>query len=369
MSVSIMDDHYYAVIMAGGGGTRMWPLSRKSSPKQTLKLVGDTSLFQQAVDRLGGVIPPERILVVTVSEQAQMLHEQRPIIPLENYLIEPIPRGTASVVGLAALAIRARDPQAVMAVVTADHFIGNTELFDRLLVAAKNVALDEYLVTLGIAPTFPSTGYGYIQRGKPIGTYDRLVAYKVEKFKEKPDESQAIEMLKDGEHAWNSGMFVWRVKQIMDEIERQMPDLFTVLEEISQAWDTPQQEPVLSRVWPGVNPETIDYGIMEGASKVAVIPAEGLNWSDVGSWDSLFGVLPIDEHGNIVVGENYLGLDTGDSLVYVDKEQDDRLIVTIGLKDMILVDTGDVIMVCPKDRVQEVRTVVKHLKEMGNDYL
>ena len=369
MSVSNMDDHYYAVIMAGGGGTRMWPLSRKSSPKQTLKLVGDTSLFQQAVDRLGGVFPPERILVVTVSEQAQMLHEQRPIIPLENYLIEPFPRGTASVVGLASIAIRARDPQAIMAVVTADHFIGNTKRFERLLTAAKCVALDEYLVTLGITPTFPSTGYGYIQRGKSVGTYNGLEAYKVERFKEKPDESQAIMMLKDGEHAWNSGMFVWQVNQIIDEIKSQLPDLFMVLQEISKAWGTSQQDSELSRVWPGINPETIDYGIMEGASKVAMIPAEGLNWRDVGSWDSLFGMLPKDEHGNIVVSENYLGLDTDDSLVYVDNKQDDRLIVTIGLKDMILVDTGDVIMVCPKDRAQEVRTVVKRLKEMGNDYL
>ena len=369
MSFSNMDDHYYAVIMAGGGGTRMWPLSRKSSPKQTLKLVGDTSLFQEAVDRLGGVFPPERILVVTVSEQAQMLHEQRPIIPLENYLIEPMPRGTASVVGLAAVAIRARDPQAVMAVVTADHFIGNTERFERLLVAAKSVALNEYLVTLGIAPTFPSTGYGYIQRGNSVGTYDGLVAYKVERFREKPNESQAIMMLKDGEHAWNSGMFVWRVKLIMDEIKSQLPDLSMVLEEISKAWGTSLQESVLSRVWPGINPETIDYGIMEGASNVAMIPAESLNWRDVGSWDSLFGLLPEDEHGNIVVSENYLGVDTDDSLVYVDEEHDGRLFVTIGLKDMMLVDTGDVIMVCPKERAQDVRTVVNRLKEMGNDYL
>jgi len=364
-----MDDHYFAVIMAGGGGTRMWPLSRKSNPKQTLKLVGDTSLYQQAVDRLGAVFPPERIMVVTVSEQAQMLQEQRPIIPMENFLIEPMPRGTASVVGLAAVAIHARDPESVMAVVTADHFIGDTERFNRLLVAAKRVALDGYLVTLGITSTFPSTGYGYIQRGKSIGIYDGLNAYEVKKFIEKPDESQAILMLKDGEHAWNSGMFVWRVNQIMEEFNNQLPDLFNVLEEISKAWGTTQQDVELSRVWPGINPETIDYGIMEGASNVSMIPAKGLNWRDVGSWDSLFGVLPKDENGNIVVCENYLGLDTDDSLVYVDKEQDNRLIVAIGLKDMILVDTGDVMMVCPKDRAQEVREVVKRLKTIGTDYL
>ena len=193
--------------------------------------------------------------------------------------------------------------------------------------------------------------------------------YQVQRFKEKPDELQASKMIASADHAWNSGMFVWRVKLIMDEIKSQLPDLSMVLEEISKAWGTSLQESVLSRVWPGINPETIDYGIMEGASNVAMIPAESLNWRDVGSWDSLFGLLPEDEHGNIVVSENYLGVDTDDSLVYVDNENDSRLFVTIGLKDMMLVDTGDVIMVCPKERAQDVRTVVNRLKEMGNDYL
>jgi mannose-1-phosphate guanylyltransferase len=364
-----MDEHFYAVVMAGGGGTRMWPVSRKASPKQTLRLIGETSLFQRSVERLSVIFPPERIIVVTVAEQVAQLKEQCPFIPDKSFIVEPLPRGTASVVGLAAIAIQLNDPQAVMAVVTADHFIGNTELFCHLLMAAKDVARDDYLVTLGIEPTFPSTGYGYIQRGKLLGIYDGLNAFSVVKFKEKPDEEQAIEMLKDGKHAWNSGMFVWSVKIIMDEFERQMPDLSSALQEISKAWATEDQDSVLSRVWPSIESETIDYGIMEGAQKVAVIPAKGLDWSDVGSWDSLFGLLPEDDNGNIVACGNYINLDTRDSLVYIDKKDDERLFVTIGLEDMILVDTGDVVMVCPKDRAQDVREVVRRLKKTGKNYL
>jgi mannose-1-phosphate guanylyltransferase len=364
-----MNEHYYAVIMAGGGGTRMWPLSRKASPKQTLRITGETSLFQDSVARLDLVFPPERILVVTVAEQVELLREQCPMIPHWNFLIEPLPRGTASVVGLAALAIRSFDPDAVMAVVTADHFIGNKELFHQLLMAAKDVALDEFLVTLGIEPTFPSTGYGYIQLGNELGTYNGLSVYRVARFKEKPDISQAVDMLKDGGHAWNSGMFVWRVQQIMDEFQMQMPKLYLALDDISKVWDSPKRDSVIARVWPSIKAETIDYGIMEGARNVAVISAKGLNWSDVGSWDSLFGLLSQDENGNIIVYDNHLGLDTRDSLIFVDNEKNDRLIVTIGLEGMILVDTGDVVLVCPKDRAQEVREVVNRLKQRGIDYL
>jgi mannose-1-phosphate guanylyltransferase len=174
-------------------------------------------------------------------------------------------------------------------------------------------------------------------------------------------------MLASGDHAWNSGMFVWRVDQILDEFSRQMPRLATPLGEISQAWGTERQEQVLNRLWPGLQVETIDYGIMEGARQVAVIPAEGLEWSDVGSWDSLFDVLPADDAGNIVMGGQHVGLDTRDSLVYVNQEH--RLIVTIGVDDLVVVDTGDVLLVCRKDQAQKVRTVVNQLKQDGQDYV
>jgi mannose-1-phosphate guanylyltransferase len=356
-----MFDHYYAVIMAGGGGTRLWPLSRQSRPKQMLELVGERSLFQAAVQRLDGLFTPDRIYVVTVEDQAQALQEQAPEIPPENYLLEPMPRGTASVVGFAAVAIQNRDPQGTMAVVTADHIIGNEEKFRRLLRSAYEAAQDGYLVTLGISPSFAATGYGYIQQGEQIGTYQGLQVFQALRFREKPSEPRAQEMLASGDHTWNSGMFIWRVDRIMAEFARQMPDLNSKLAEIFRAWEQPQSPEVVSRVWPTIQPQTIDYGVMENAVNVAVIPAQGLEWNDVGAWDALFEVLPADEDGNILMRGSYLQVDTQNTLVY--SKQDDRLIVTIGVEDIVVVDTGDVVMICPKDQAQKVRQVVDQLKQ------
>lgn len=361
-----MEDDYYAVIMAGGGGTRLWPLSRKARPKQMLRLIDERSLFQTSVQRLDGLFPPERILVVTVTEQAAELRAQAPEIPDENFILEPMPRGTASVVGLAAVILQQRHPQAVMAVLTSDHYIGDEARFRHYLQAGLDVACDGYLVTLGILPTFAATGYGYIQRGESLGTYHNLPVYRAVRFKEKPDETQARAMLQAGDHAWNSGMFIWRVGKILEEIARQMPQLAGTLNQIAQAWNTPQRQDVLSRHWPDIQAETIDFGVMEGARQVAVIPADGLNWSDVGSWDSLFHILPADQSGNIVMGGTHFGMDTSDSLVYVNQEH--RLIVTIGVEDLVVVDTGDVLLVCRKDQAQKVRQVVKQLHAVGQDY-
>jgi mannose-1-phosphate guanylyltransferase len=354
--------------MAGGGGTRLWPLSRQASPKQMLKLVDERSLFQTAVDRLEGLFTPDRIYVVTVEEQAQGLQAQAPQIPQENYLIEPMPRGTASVVGFAAVAIQNRDPQGSMAVVTADHIIGNEENFRQLLSAAYDVAQEGYLVTLGIAPHSPSTGYGYIQQGELLGRYQEQEVFRARKFREKPNLVRAQKMLESGDHTWNSGMFIWRVDNVLAEIARQMPDLNSKLTEISEVWDQPQSLKVISRIWPTIQPETIDYGIMEGAKKVAVIPAEGLDWSDVGAWDALYDLLPADAQGNIIKGGQYLPIDTQNALVFAD--QGERWYVMIGVKDLIVVDTGDVIMVCHKDQAQKVRQAVNQLKkDKKNNYL
>lgn len=359
-----MQDNYYAVIMAGGGGTRLWPLSRKSRPKQMLDLVDERSLFQTTVDRLDGLFTPDRIYVVTVEEQAKGLQAQAPQIPTENYLLEPMPRGTASVVGFAAVAIQNRDPQGSMAVVTADHIIGNEEKFRQLLMAAYDTAQDGYLVTLGISPTSPSTGYGYIQQGELLGVYRNQDVFRALKFREKPSQERAQELLAGGDHSWNSGMFIWRVDAVMAEIARQMPELNSKLAEISEAWDQPQSLDVISRVWPIIQPETIDYGIMEGATNVAIIPAKGLEWSDVGAWDAMFELLPADAVGNIVKGGKHIPVDLQNILVYTN--QAERLVVTIGVEDLIVVDTGDVVMVCHKDQAQKVRQAVDELKKKDN---
>lgn len=362
-----MKASYYAVIMAGGGGTRLWPLSRRTRPKQMLRIIEQRSLFQMTVDRLEGLFAPEQILVVTVPDQFQELHEQCPRIPIENFLLEPMPRGTAAVVGLAAVHLAHLDPHAVMAVLTADHYIGNQEWFRKLLQVAEIVAQQGFLVTIGINPTFAATGYGYIQQGKLQGTYQGVDVYHVVRFKEKPDEFQAQVMLARGDHTWNSGMFIWKVERIREEIRRQMPQLESALVEVEAHWGKSSYATVLAQQWEALIPETIDYGIMEGASDVVVIPAGALKWSDVGSWDSLFEVLPADAQGNIVMGGRHFGLDTRQSLVYVSEEH--RLIVTIGIRDLVVVDTGDVLLIVRKDEAQKVRQVVEILKENGEDYI
>lgn len=358
-------EHTYAVIMAGGGGTRLWPVSRKEKPKQLLPLLGKETLFQSTVNRLEKLFPPERILVVTVEEQAIEMQIQSPEIPVENYLIEPSPRGTASVVALAAAVLKNRDPEAMMAVLTADHFIRNKDLFRYLIRAAFDVAAQDYLVTLGITPTFPSTGYGYIEQGESLDGDYRYPVYKVKRFKEKPDESTAEQLLRAGDHSWNSGMFVWKVDTILAEIKRQMPQLSQAVTAIAAVWDTPKRNEVLGSYWQGLKSQTIDYGIMEKAERVAILPAGGLGWSDVGAWDSLFEVLFPDMNGNVPLNTQHLMLDTHNTLVY--GKSDEKLIVTIGLDDVVIVDAGDVLMVCKTDQAQKVRDVVDHLKKHNQE--
>lgn len=354
--------HTYAVIMAGGGGTRLWPVSRKEKPKQLLPLLGQETLFQSTVHRLEDLFPPERIIVVTVEEQAREMKLQAPEIPEENYLIEPAPRGTASAVGMAAMVLQKRDPHASMAILPSDHFIRNVDLFHYLLKAAFEVADNGYLVTLGITPTAPSMAYGYIQQGRPVDGDYKYPVYTVKSFKEKPGEQTAQQLLRAGDHSWNSGMFIWRADTIMNEINKQMPQLSAELKVIGEAWGTPKQNEVLNERWHGLKNETVDYGIMENAERVAVLPAGGLGWSDVGMWSSLFEVLLPDMDGNIATNSSlHLAHETHNTLVYGGSTG--RLIVTIGVDDMVIVDTGDALLVCKSDQAQKVKEVVEHLKK------
>jgi mannose-1-phosphate guanylyltransferase len=353
--------HFYGVIMAGGGGTRLWPFSRRDRPKQMVRLGDQRTLFQQAVDRLTPIMSIECIYVVTVAEQARMLHEQYPELPWENFLIEPAPRGTASVVGLAALALRQVDPEATMAVVTADHLIQNVDYFHQVLASAHLLANQGYLVTLGVHPTFPSTGYGYVQRGESITYAGKDAAYRVVKFHEKPDARTAARFLAEDDFDWNSGMFIWRADRIWNEFETLMPDLFGHLQIIQAAWQTSAREVTLREHWLAIHSQTIDYGIMERADQVAVIPAEGLGWNDVGAWDSLYDVFAADEQGNIVVDAKHVGIDSSGTLVI--SEKPDRLVVTIGAKDLIVVETEDALLVCSREQAQKVRELVELLRK------
>ena len=359
--------HTYAVIMAGGGGTRLWPISRKKHPKHLLPLLGERTLFQSTLDRLEDFIPAEQVYVVTTMEQEQELKAQAPQLPPENFLIEPTARGTASVVGLAAVVLEKRDTDAVMLVLPADHFIRNHDLFHLVMRVAVQVARKDYLVTLGITPTFPATGYGYIQQDSALPEKFDYPVYRVLHFTEKPEAAQARTMLADGDHSWNSGMFIWRADRILEEFSRQMPKLKVALDRIKVVWGTPEQEPILRSVWPQLKSETIDYGIMEHAANVAVLPAGGLEWSDVGSWDSLFDVLLPDGNGNVVLNNEHMVLETHNSLVYSTGK---KLIVTIGVQDLIVIDSGDALLVCHRDQAQQVRQVIANLKKsQQEDYL
>ncbi|MCX7976055.1 MAG: sugar phosphate nucleotidyltransferase [Bellilinea sp.] len=359
----MMNKSFYAVIMAGGGGTRLWPLSRSARPKQMLRLGSDRTLFQQAVDRLYGLIPPERILVVTGQEMAVDLQKDCPEIPPENYLIEPAPKGTAAVVGLAAAYLYSKDEQAVMAILTADHIIQDVAYFQQILRVADEAARLGYLVTLGIHPSHPSTAYGYIQRGQAVAEINQQRVYQVLRFKEKPDEETARQMLESGDHDWNSGMFFWQVDQIRKEIELQLPELYQVMLQIEKSGFDRKEDWL--PLWHDLRPETIDYGIMEHARSVVVIPAAGLGWNDVGSWDSLFEVLESDGNGNIHLTSQWLALDSQKTLVLCEDER--RLIATIGIENLIIVDSGDVLLVCHKEKAQKVREIVQILKKSGRE--
>jgi mannose-1-phosphate guanylyltransferase len=360
-----MSQHDYAVIMAGGGGTRLWPLSRKGRPKQLLPILAGQTLLQSTIARLADLFPADRMLVVTVGEQAADIQGQIPDIPSTNYLIEPAPRGTASVVGLAATVLLRRDPDAVMAVLPSDHFIRNRDLFNYVMREAFDVARKGYLVTLGISPVTPSTAYGYIEQGDPLEEHLKYPVYHVRRFIEKPDEKTAQGFLRSKNHSWNSGMFVWRVDVILEEIRRQMPELNEALGRISPVWGTERQEEVVRAVWPSLKPQTIDYGVMEHAERVVVLPAGGLGWTDVGSWDMLFEVLFPDMHGNVSTTAQHLALETHNTLVYA--TSDERLIVTIGMDDSVIVDAGDVLLICKSDQAQKVREVVEHLRKHGQE--
>ncbi len=360
-----MKSNYYAVIMAGGGGTRLWPLSRKSTPKQMLAITGARTLYQMACDRLKNLFTPDHIYVVTVANQVSALSEQTPEIPLDNYLIEPMPKGTATVVAYAASVLQRIDPQAVMVVLTADHLIENGKMFEEVLSTAYDVAKAGYLVTLGIVPKFPSTGYGYIHRSTEKITGFRQPVFGVLQFREKPDLETAQSMLASGDYDWNSGMFIWGVDQILESFEKQMPDLFQKMQHMFEEKEKIQLQKRILEIWPTIQPQTIDYGIMEHAENVVVIPAADLMWNDVGSWDSLFDVLQSDENCNIILGADHLGIETKSSLVC--SNQEGRLIVTIGVEDLVIVDTGDALLISHRDKVQEVKEIVKKLQALNKE--
>jgi mannose-1-phosphate guanylyltransferase len=270
-------------------------------------------------------------------------------------------RNTAPAIGLAALHIAARDSGAIMAVLTADHYIAETERFRAVLAAAHEVAAEGHIVTLGIKPDHPSTGYGYIERGAPLGVVGDFEVFEAAAFVEKPDLTTAQTYLDGGRHSWNSGMFVWQVSRLMGEIERQQPMLREQLEQVRATLGSAAYEATLAEVWPTVEKISVDYAIMEGAQDVRVMPVD-IGWNDVGSWAALLEVNQTDADGNVVLGGEPLCLDTRDTLIASDK-----LVAAIGLEDIIIIDTDDALLVCKRERAQDVRGLVERLKKEKRD--
>jgi mannose-1-phosphate guanylyltransferase len=356
-------EHSYALIMAGGGGTRLWPMSRKDTPKQLLPLIEEYSMFHASVERLAPLFTPDRIYVVTGRNYVEALQADAPEIPPENFIAEPYGRDSGPAAALGITVIQKRDPQAIMALLTADHHISNKEGFRAVLETAFEGAQQGNIVTLGISPSLPSTAFGYIRRGELLSNIGNFALYHSQGFKEKPDLATAVSYIRSGDYSWNSGMFIWTADRAMHEFEQQQPQIYAQMQRLVPVIDTSAFDETLEAVWESVPKISLDYAVMEKAANMVVIPVD-IGWSDVGSWDALFDVLSLDEFGNGFKGSapDRIVMDTKNTLIYSDK-----MTVTIGVEDIVIVDTSDVLLVCHRDRTQKVRDVVNLLKSRNNE--
>ncbi len=344
----------YAVIMAGGVGSRFWPRSKKKLPKQLIKIFGDMTMIQATVDRLSGLIENENIFIITNEIQRPEVIKQLKNIPQENIIEEPFGRNTAACIGLASIIVKAKDPDAVTIVLPADHIIKEKDDYLNTIKNAAQFAYDSKgLVTIGINPTRPETGYGYIQID------DNEVAkniYKVYSFAEKPNYATALRFLESGDFLWNSGMFIWHVDAILDEIKNLMPDLYEGLLLIKDSLSKPNFKEVLTNVYGQLKKVSIDYGIMEKSSKVFL--TKGMfTWSDVGSWEEVYQLSEKNKDGNALTGKVFTDM-VVDSYIY----SPDKLTAVIGLDNIIVINHEDTVLVCRRDKAQDVKEIVDFLK-------
>ena len=348
-------EHLNTVIMAGGSGTRLWPLSTPSFPKQFLPLPNGRSMIQESLTRVERLISPEQAWVVTGRSMSELVHEHLPAVPVSHILGEPMGRSTAAAIGWAAATIARRDTQAIMMVLTADHVITKVEMFNQALRLAAKLAEQGYLVTLGIQPNGPVAGYGYIRYAAPLTEGFDHQAFYGERFVEKPNVATALAYLQDGHYVWNSGMFVWRVETILAELHEHLPELMRKIDTIVDAMGTAQERDSLDELWPTLQTISIDYGVMEKTSKFAVIPVD-IGWNDVGNWEQYGSLFPADEHAVRCVG-HHQGLGSQNIFVYNNTQ---RRVFTIGLEDVVVVEMDDKTVICHKDAIQRVKELAEN---------
>jgi mannose-1-phosphate guanylyltransferase len=352
------------MIMAGGGGTRFWPRSRQQRPKQFLALGGERTLLQQAMDRIEALLPAEHAWVITGHGYCDETSRQLPQLPRDHIVGEPCGRDTAACIGLGAALIARRDPSAVMLVTPADHIIEPVREFERGARVAAQMAEEHpsALITFGIPPTFPSIGYGYIHRGAEVGQRQGVSVYRVQRFEEKPPAERAERFLASGEYYWNSGIFVWRASTVLEELSRQQPKLHDAVRRIADAWDTPRRDEVLRQEYETMPKNSIDFAVMEHAREVLVVKAP-YRWDDVGSWLALERMHPQDADHNTILA-THCGLKTNRCIIVGDGK---RLITTIGVENLVIVQDGDCTLVADRRDEGTVKQLVELLKKKGLD--
>ena len=356
---------HYAVIMAGGIGSRFWPQSRKAHPKQFLNVFGPATLLQSTMARLQGLVPPERCFVVTHERYVAQTHEQLSFLPRANILAEPISRNTAPCIAYAAVRLLAQDPDATMVVLPADHVIRNVKQFHTVLRLAIDQAQEPgALVTIGITPTHPETGYGYIQFDRPANPestpgqafdHEGLQAYPVRTFAEKPDVLTAERFLDSGDFLWNSGIFIWRADTILDQMQHHLPDTYDAFASLRPFLGTDAEQASVKQAFQKSPHISIDYGVMERAEKVYVVPGS-FGWSDIGDWRVVYDLSEKDDHGN-ALHNHVIVHDSSRCLV----QANDRLVVLVGIHDTVVIDTDDALLICHRDSTQQVKNVVEYL--------
>ena len=355
----------YCLIMAGGAGTRFWPRSRVKKPKQYLSLFGNQSLIQETVSRFANFIPEESIYIVSAKSQKEVLEEQTANLPKENLIYEPVGKNTLPAIGLAALFIAKKDPNGILIVSPSDHLIQNDELFIQTIESATLIAeKKDGIVTIGITPKFPATGYGYVKTADEITIGQSIKSYSVNKFVEKPNLKVATEYLESGGFFWNSGIFVFKVSVFLESVSKYSPRLYADLLRINEFIDTEDYEEALNWIYNEVESISIDYGILEKAENVFLVQGDFV-WNDLGSWEEVYKYGKKDENQNSQKGE-VVFIDTKNSYVYAP----DSLVAVVGLDDVIVVQEGDTILVCKRDHAEEIKQVVGEInKRKLNQYL